>query len=269
MKDKVRLAMVVGILATLLVAPGLFPAPAGAPAPAEPASLPEPGPAEAPPAACCPHEHEAPAGPVKTAYLTFDDGPSEVTLDILDILGDFGVPATFFVCGNHWDFGRNAYRRMLDEGHAIGNHSYTHNLTRIYASAAAFWADFDRLQHLLEEATGDRPPIMRFPGGSNNRFARRELMDELLAGLEERGIRYFDWNVCSGDSAVLGQDPEVIIRRVLDGVRGLDEAVILFHDSYSRATTVTALPVILEALLADGFAFRTLGPDSTGVQFPR
>ncbi len=205
----------------------------------------------------------------RIAYLTFDDGPSLNTPAVLDVLARYGVRATFFVCGNLTDFGRDIYRRMLAEGHTIGNHSFSHNPARIYASADAFFEDFFRLQDLVYEATGFRPEVVRFPGGSNNNQADRELMLELISRIRELGLEYCDWNVCSGDALQLYQDPEVIIRNVIEGVQGKDRAIVLFHDSRTRMGTVQALPAILEALIDMGFQFQTLGRESFTVQFLR
>jgi peptidoglycan-N-acetylglucosamine deacetylase len=210
---------------------------------------------------------EPPAGDRRIAYLTFDDGPSLITPDVLDILAHYDAVATFFVCGNGTTFGRNTYRRMLTDGHTIGNHSFSHDSARIYASREVFFEDFFRLQDLVRDATGFSPEVVRFPGGSTSGFASRELMLELTAQLHERGFQYFDWNVSANDSVVLYQEREVIVRSVLEGARNKKQAIILFHDSRTRISTVEALPEILEGLIAMGFEFQTLNRDSFTVQF--
>ena len=208
----------------------------------------------------------------RVAYLTFDDGPSHNTVAILDILKEYGVRATFFVCGNSSAFGRSMYQRIVAEGHAIGNHTYTHNYAQIYSSVDAFMADVYRLQDLLEDTIGFSPQILRFPGGSNNHVHRQYggvgLMHEIIQRVAEEGFQYFDWNVSGADATPHPQDPDVIIRSVLSGAQNKTSAIILLHDSHNRTTTVEALPSIIEGLLRMDFRFEVLTVDTVPVRFP-
>lgn len=102
----------------------------------------------------------------RTAYLTFDDGTSENTARILDVLNQYGAKATFFVSGRS---DPTFLLRMRDEGHAIGNHTMSHDYKKIYRSPEAFWEDFGAEGDYLESILGYRPGLMRFPGGSNTR----------------------------------------------------------------------------------------------------
>lgn len=207
----------------------------------------------------------------RTAYLTFDDGPSQNTGAILNVLSQYGVKGTFFVAGNGSAFGRNMYQRIVDEGHALGNHSYSHDYARIYTSTEAYWADHMRLEELLFEATGIRPQILRFPGGSNNAVSHKhggaDIMNQLIEMVLDKGYCYIDWNVTSLDAAVLRQDVDVIIEAVLTRVRTVVNPIILFHDTSAKTTTVEALPVIIEALLDLGFSFDVLSPTSYSIRF--
>ena len=207
----------------------------------------------------------------RTVYLSFDDGPSENTGAILDILRHYGVKATFFVAGNGSTYGRKMYQRIVDEGHALGNHTYSHDYARVYSSTEAYWADHVRLEELLIEATGVRPQILRFPGGSNNtvshKYGGTDIMDQLIEMVLDKGYYYIDWNVTSQDAAVATQDVAVIIEAVLTRVRNVVNPIILFHDSSAKTTTVEALPVIIETLLDQGFSFDVLGPTSYSVRF--
>lgn len=213
--------------------------------------------------------------PQRTAYLTFDDGPSANTTRILDILRDHNVPATFFVIGSDSDsdFARRTYRRIVDEGHALGNHTYTHDYNKIYQSAGAFMEDFDQLQDHLEGITGIRPSIFRFPAGSNNQIHRQVqtanpyIMIEIMEALRSRGIQFFDWNVSSTDAAAVTLETEFIIENTLGNLAGRRNAILLFHDSSPKTTTVEALPEIIKTLKARGYQFETLTPDSFYVHF--
>ncbi len=209
----------------------------------------------------------------KIAYLTFDDGPSSITPKVLDILDKYNVKASFFVIGNNTDFGKQMYKRIVDSGHAIGNHSYSHDYKTIYQSTAAFKKDFNRLQDLLEYSIGFRPQILRFPGGSDNtvswRVGGKRVMYDLTKKVLDEGYMYFDWNADSEDAYKVNNDKDVIIRAVLSKSRGKDSVIILMHDALGRSTTVDALPTMIESLKAQGYKFRTLSPDSFTVHLLR
>lgn len=205
----------------------------------------------------------------RVAYLTFDDGPSDNTVAILDFLKKNHIPATFFVVGN---VNRpDVYKRIIDEGHTIGNHTYGHDYNKIYKSADTFLADVDKLNDLLEEATGQRSTILRFPGGSNNTVSRHAggngIMKTITAKVKEEGYRYFDWNVDSQDASKAVQDKNVIVRSVVSGAQYTNQAVILMHDAPAKTTTVDALPEIVEGLKKLGFVFKPLTMDTPEVQF--
>lgn len=206
---------------------------------------------------------------LKIAYLTFDDGPSGNTIKILDILKQKQVPATFFVVGNKEM--KHIYKRIVDEGHVLGNHTYGHDYGKIYKSPETFFADVDKLNDLLEEVTGQRSKILRFPGGSNNTVSRHAggsgIMNVMIDAVLEEGYRYFDWNVDSQDAAKAKQSKDVIVRSVLNGANQTNKAVILMHDAPAKTTTVDALPEIIDGLVQKGFTFRGLDMNSPEVQF--
>ncbi|ABZ83621.1 polysaccharide deacetylase, putative [Heliomicrobium modesticaldum Ice1] len=204
----------------------------------------------------------------KTAYLTFDDGPSENTLAVLDILAQYQVKATFFVNGNATDFGRAAYRRIAREGHALGNHTYSHLYGKVYASIEAFMEDVRRLDELIAEETGIRPDILRFPGGSNNRVSPgRGFMVALSRRVVEAGYQYFDWNVDSLDASKATPDKDLIVNAVARQSAGQKAVIVLFHDSPAKKTTVEALPEIIERLQHEGYSFDVLGKSAYAVKF--
>lgn len=185
-----------------------------------------------------------------SVYLTFDDGPSAETDRILDILKEYNVKATFFVIGKTDENSVKAYQRIVEEGHTLGMHSYSHQYAQVYASREAFEDDLTSLQDYLFSITGMESIFYRFPGGSSNKVSKIPMSD-LIQCLEERNITYFDWNVSSGDASGTQLSSQTIINNVMSGINGtLKNYVVLFHDSAAKKTTVDALPEILEQLQA-------------------
>ncbi|MBE5850744.1 MAG: polysaccharide deacetylase [Lachnospiraceae bacterium] len=183
----------------------------------------------------------------RKVYLTFDDGPSANTEKILDILDEYGVKGNFFVVGTENAELRKMYKRIVDEGHALCAHSYTHKYSEIYSSVDAFTEDLDRLYSLLYEVTGTEPVAYRFPGGSSNSVSKIP-MSEFIKILDRRGIKYYDWNVVSGDATNPMLPAERIVENSLSELSEFEEAMILFHDLSNKTSTVEALPEIIEAL---------------------
>ncbi len=181
----------------------------------------------------------------RKVYLTFDDGPSANTSEILDILKEYNVKATFFVVRHDGLNYEELYQRIVDEGHSLGMHSSSHVYSEVYASVDSFREDTKELQDFLYMVTGVESNIYRFPGGSTNRVSQTDM--KLLADeLEKEGIIYFDWNVSSGDASSVPLTKEEIVENATSGLEDLDEAVILFHDLGSKTSTVEALPEIIE-----------------------
>lgn len=189
----------------------------------------------------------------KKVYLTFDDGPSSNTDQILDILKDYDVKATFFVVGKTDERSVKAYQRIVEEGHTLAMHSYSHKYDEIYESKEAFARDLNSLQEYLYETTGVWPRIYRFPGGSSNTVSKVD-MQELIEYLTDIGITYFDWNVASGDAVSRTLPAETIVNNCLSGIEKQKESVILMHDASNKGTTIEALPRIIEAIQEQGDA---------------
>ena len=205
----------------------------------------------------------------KVAYLTFDDGPSDNTIAILNYLKQKNIQATFFVTGNEHRL--DVYKRIVDEGHTLGNHTYVHDYNQIYRSTEAFFADVEKLNDLLEKATGQRSSILRFPGGSNNTISRHAggtgIMEVMRKEAKAKGYNFFDWNVDSSDASKSKQSMDVIVKLVIGGSQYTNQAVILMHDAPAKTTTVDALPQIVEGLKNQGFIFKGLDMETPEVQF--
>lgn len=196
-------------------------------------------------------ENIAGEGDIHKVYLTFDDGPSDNTDAILDILDDYGIKATFFVNGKEDEVSLAAYKRIVEEGHTIAMHSYSHKYSEIYSSVDAFKADYEKIQNLIYDTTGQESLFYRFPGGSSNRVSNAHMSD-YIKFLTEQGITYFDWNVSSGDATSQAFTAEDLVENVMGDVVKYKTSIVLLHDAKTKSTTVQALPEIIEALQESG-----------------
>lgn len=192
-------------------------------------------------------ENLAGAGDVHKVYLTFDDGPSENTEAILDILAEYDVKATFFVTGKEDEESQAIYRRIVEEGHTLGMHSYSNKYSVIYQSEEAFAADYQKLKDYLYEVTGTECRYYRFPGGSSNQISNVS-MNTLIQFLNEQDIVYYDWNVSAGDAASAAYTADEIVENVTEDVVKYKTSVVLLHDSADKSTTVEAMRPLIEAL---------------------
>ncbi len=181
-------------------------------------------------------------------YLTFDDGPSSSTEKILDILQQYNVKATFFVCGKPDARYTDVYKRIVDEGHTLGMHSYSHKYNAIYESVDSFKSDLDKLRVFLFETTGVWPKYYRFPGGSSNTVSKVDMKD-LIECLNDSDITFFDWNVSAGD-AKSGATKSIIYNNVVGNVPRFKHSIVLLHDAADKMSTVDALPSIIEDIQA-------------------
>lgn len=193
----------------------------------------------------------------KIAYLTFDDGPSELTPQVLDILKEHEIKATFFLIGEEITPEReDIVRRIAEEGHTIGLHTYSHDYEKLYRSVDSFLSDYEKVFVKIYEVTGVKPTIFRFPGGSRNSHAGK-LCSEIALEMERRGFCYYDWNVSAEDS--VGTPTAYSIRtNIFKDVYRFNEPVLLMHDSAVNQLTVTMLPDIIKALEESGYDFDTL-----------
>ena len=189
-------------------------------------------------------------------YLTFDDGPSSSsTPKILDILDRKGVKATFFVV-NHDSSLDYLIKRAYDSGHTIALHSYTHNYAKIYSSKENFYNDLDLISKKVESITGEKSMIMRFPGGGSNTVSRKYtkgIMSELTKEVIDKGYRYYDWNVSSGDAGG-AKNSDAVYKNVINGLKENRDNIVLMHD-FSNSKSVGALEAIIDYGLANGYRF--------------
>lgn len=182
-------------------------------------------------------------------YLTFDDGPGANTQKILDILDEYDVKATFFVVGREGRDAEEAMKRIVEEGHTLGMHSYTHDYSRIYESVESFGEDLAREQEYIYEVTGIWTGLYRFPGGSSNTVSKIH-MGEFARYLDDQGIRFFDWNISSGDGGSFLVPTETLVENCTANIRKHSTSVVLLHDAAGKTTTLEALPAIIETIQA-------------------
>ena len=187
----------------------------------------------------------------KKVYLTFDDGPTNNTDLILDILADYNVKATFFVIGQEDDVSKERYKRIVDEGHILGMHSHSHKYNEIYKSIEDFDKDFTKLWKLLYDTTGCTPTLYRFPGGSLGLSGKKKMKD-FISYLDDKGMTYYDWNVVNGDAEGINYTEEQMIENVLNGVAKKRTSIVLMHDGQGKNKTVATLSKILDALISGG-----------------
>lgn len=208
-------------------------------------------------------------GKTKKVYLTFDDGPSENTDKVLDILKKYDVKATFFVVINEEEGSKERYKRIVDEGHTLAIHSASHNYQKIYADIDSFSNDVLAIQNYVYNITGYKPVIYRFPGGSSNSFFKQNVtVRQCIDWLTANGFTYYDWNVSSGDGNNVPPSVSQILNNIFTGsysVAEKENPVVLMHDSASKVTTVEALPQIIERIKAYGYEIAPITSDSTPV----
>ena len=196
--------------------------------------------------------------PTGVVYLTFDDGPSKHTQDLLDILDRYGVKVTFFVV----NYGYNdMIGKEAAAGHSVGVHSATHDYHSIYASEEAYFADLDKMNDIIYAQTGAYSDIIRFPGGSSNTVSSFNpgIMTTLAADLTDMGYQYFDWNVSSGDAGETTETQQVY-ENVINGVQWQNVSIVLQHDI--KGFSVAAVEQIIVWGLNNGYTFLPLDPTS-------
>lgn len=165
----------------------------------------------------------------KTMYLTFDDGPSEEnTVKVLDILKERGIQATFFLIGENVRKNPEIARRIVAEGHTIGIHCDVHHYDTLYASADSYLQDFEQAHKTVYEVTGVDTKLFRFPGGSVNDY-NKEISDEIIANMTEKGYIYYDWNASLEDASKSAKIEDMVANGV-NSTLGRKKIILLAHD---------------------------------------
>ncbi|MBB3113252.1 peptidoglycan/xylan/chitin deacetylase (PgdA/CDA1 family) [Paenibacillus phyllosphaerae] len=199
--------------------------------------------------------------PDKVVYLTFDDGPSKWTPEVLDLLAKYKVKATFFVLGQSAERAPEVVKRIVREGHGLGNHTYNHKYEELYHSFMGFWTQVKKTDDILTRLTGKQVTLLRAPGGTYTNFDAF-----YFQYLGEAGFRIMDWNVDSGDSKRSNVPAEEIIRMVKQ-TKLAKEVTLLLHDGAGHEQSVKALPAIIEYYKAKGYRFAVMNEETKPVTF--
>ena len=194
---------------------------------------------------------------IGTIYLTFDDGPSNNTSKILDILKQEDIKATFFLVNFNSSY-NPVVKRIYDEGHSIGIHSYTHNYKLIYSSVSAYFDDLNKMNDKIKTITGSDTKLLRFPGGSSNTISsfNKGIMTTLVKEVTNAGYHYFDWNVDSSD-AWSARNSNDVYNNVINNLKN-GTNIVLMHDLSSNEKTVNVLEKIIKDAKEKGYIFANI-----------
>ncbi len=198
----------------------------------------------------------------KKCYLTFDDGPSEMTPYLLDVLDKYKVKATFFVQGKNVNLHPKYTKAIYDAGHSIGNHTYSHIYEVIYSEKKAdFKKEVTDCQNAIDNALGKKYEnlIFRFPGGYDS-LTKEETKKMYRDTLSEIGYKYIDWSCLTGDSNSTDPTKEDIMRTLEFSISNTKtgDIVVLMHDAETKKITVDTLPMVIEYLYSNGYEFDVL-----------
>lgn len=197
----------------------------------------------------------------KVVYLTFDDGPSKFTPDVLKILDNYNCKATFFVTGMNSSY-RKYIKEAHDQGHTIGLHTYSHNYSKVYASTDAYFEDLNKIGNLVKEYLGYFPKYIRFPGGSSNAISKKYsagIMTKLTKMVTDKGFKFYDWNAENGDGFSNVSKTEMLKRATSSSA---NQIMILMHDANGKQTTVDILPQVIEYYQNRGYVFKAIDDSS-------
>jgi len=197
----------------------------------------------------------------KVLYMTFDDGPSQYTSQILDILDQYNAKATFFVTAIHPEYA-NMIKEEYDRGHTIGLHTYSHDYGKLYASEQAYFDDLDQIGQYVKNQIGYVPCFIRFPGGASNTVSSKYcagIMSTLVQDVSAKGYQYYDWNGSVGDGSKISTADEIT---TAEGFADIKNVIMLAHDASGKESTVEALPTILEYYKSQGYVFKAIDLNS-------
>jgi len=186
--------------------------------------------------------------------LTFDDGPDPVdTPRLLDLLREKNVKATFFVVGRRAERHPEIVRRAWEEGHLIGNHTWSHPPLFCFLTPRRLRSEIERGAECIGRICGVRTRYFRSPIGLRHPLLR--------SALQEAGLEYISWRIRSWDTMI--QDSSFLARRILSKVARRD--IILMHDRLPNGAQVMleALPGVIDELKERGFEFALAGSRET------
>lgn len=194
---------------------------------------------------------------IKEVYLTIDDGPHPVTTPAyLRILAEKGVKATFFVLGSLAEKYPELVRQIEYEGHAVGNHTYSHNYRHIYASPEDYVSELARTGEVLKMTLGHDSCVTRAPGGTMGHFTL-----DYYRMLEDWGYLTYDWNIDTQDALIRNISASQIMDNIKRQTPGKKTAVVLLHD-LGKKEDILALPQVIDYYRENGYEFCIITEDS-------
>lgn len=188
----------------------------------------------------------------KMIYLTFDDGPSHLTLPIASYLKSQGVAATFFVLGNNVKRYQSAITATVAMGHRVGNHTLSHDLRKLNASFQQDVSEVGKTAALIEKLGGDGR-MVRIPYGASTKT--------MVSRVASEGGQIFDWDINSNDSAKRGaKDHAFIEKTVISQLNKTEKRhiILLFHDGTGHEATLVAIRNLIPSLKEKGYRFGLL-----------
>jgi len=196
----------------------------------------------------------------KRIFLTFDDGPTKsVTPYILNLLKEENVKANFFVLGMRVEQNPDLVKREFDEGHFIGNHSYSHKYSKIYESIDSLFDEYNRTNNAIKSAVQNdkyNSIVFRFPGGlAGGKY--NDMKHEAAQKLKEQGIANVDWNALTKD-AEGAKTKEDLMNNFIETIQNKTSIVLLMHDAADKILTYEVLPDIIKYCKENGYEFQTM-----------
>lgn len=205
------------------------------------------------PAAACAEEVQ----PQRVVYLTFDDGPKKDTPELLSLLEELDVPATFFLVGLSVRAFPDYAKMIVDAGYAVGCHSMSHSYNRLKESTDYVARDLARFTALMRETADPEfaTDLYRFPGGSTSYSSRTKSF------VRDQGYAWFDWNVMTGDAQYTFKSDQAMLDYTLSQVKDKEVVILLMHEAKERTRRI--LPELVAYFRENGYEFRAL---STGAE---
>lgn len=188
----------------------------------------------------------------KVAYLTFDDGPTEMTHRVLDVLAYYDIKATFFVVGETVSYHPEILKRVFEEGHSIANHTYSHDYDVVYGTREQFEGELLKCEDMIGQVIGKEnvQKLFRFPGGSKDEW---KYLYRIIA--DEMGYKFVDWNALNGDADGQPFSHERCLEEIENYCTDTGDVIILMHDTATKEITADMLPEVIDFLIEEGYTF--------------
>ncbi|MGL4760919.1 MAG: polysaccharide deacetylase family protein [Sarcina sp.] len=204
----------------------------------------------------------------KQVFLTFDDGPSKYTPEVLKILKEKGVHATFFVLGSQLEdstTNQEYLKQEIQEGNAIANHTYSHNFKKLYphnsVNVSTFMGEINKTNEIMKGILGNNfnARVLRMPGGYMSRkYYNDANLPELNSAFAKEHITSIDWDGETGDATGRKYTPQQLVNNAIKETKDDTHIVLLMHDSATKKATVEALSDLIDYYKSNGYEFKVI-----------